>query len=59
MRIEIRVMRLPDKNRLALRLHYVVHKQMPISQKLRALGVSHDDYFVLVRRSALMVRNTG
>lgn len=52
-------MRLPDKNRLALRLHYVVHKQMPISQKLRALGVSHDDYFVLVRRSALMVRNTA
>ena len=54
---EIVILRLPDKNRMALRLHYVAYRQMPIRQRCRQLGVGFEGYKELVRRSALMVRN--
>jgi len=56
-RIEVIVMRLPEKNRKALRLHYVAHKQLPMSHKRRLLGVTFDGYWELVKLSALMMRN--
>lgn len=59
MGVEITVLRLPERNRMALRLHYVAFKAIPVAQKQRMLGVSYDDYFDLVRRSALMVRNAS
>jgi DNA-directed RNA polymerase specialized sigma24 family protein len=55
--IEKAVMRLPEKHRTALRLHYVIRKQLPMSQKRRILGVSQDGYIKLVTRSALMIKN--
>ncbi len=54
---EIIVLRLPDKNRMALRLHYVAYRQMPVRQRCRVLGVGFEGYKELVRLSALMVRN--
>jgi hypothetical protein len=54
---EIIILRLPNKNRLALRLHFVVFKAMKMEQKYRLLGVGADGYPELVRYSALMVRN--
>lgn len=54
---EIIILRLPSKNKLALRLHYVAHRQVPVRQRCRMLGVGFEAYTELVRYSALMVRN--
>jgi hypothetical protein len=54
---EIIVLRLPQKNRQALRLHYVAYKIVPMGKRLRLLGVGFEAYRDLVRKSALMVRN--
>ena len=53
--VEVRVMRLPERPRSALRLHYVVHRRMPLGQKLRMLGVGVEEYPRLVERAARMV----
>src|SRR5574341_2417955 len=53
--IERIVLKLPDKPRLALRLHYVWYRKLAHSQKCRMLGVSNDGYNELVRSAALMV----
>lgn len=45
-------MRLPERPRMALRLHYVVHKRMPMQQKCKMLGVSQDGYPELVAGAA-------
>lgn len=55
--IERGVMGLPDKHRLALRLKYVAHRRMPMSQKRRLLGCREDEYEELVFRAALMLAN--
>lgn len=54
---EVIILRLPDKNRKALRLHYVEYKKIPVRQRCRQLGVGFEAYTELVRLSALMVRN--
>ena len=56
MKVEILVMRMPERHRMALRLDYVVYNRMPLSQKCRQLGVGRDDYFELVARAANRVR---
>jgi DNA-directed RNA polymerase specialized sigma24 family protein len=53
--VERAVMRLPDKHRLAVRLHYVVHKRVPLIQKRKLLGCREDEYDLLVLRGAVMV----
>lgn len=55
--VEMTVKDLPARNRLCLRLEYVVYKSMPISRKRRILGVTEDGYADLVWRSSFMVRN--
>ena len=45
---------LPDQLRLALRLHYVVWRSMPMKQKRRILGVSEDGYWLLLENAALL-----
>lgn len=56
LQVERAVMRLPVRPyRLAIRLHYVVHKRMPIAQKRRLLGCREDEYELLVLRAATMV----
>ncbi len=54
---EIIVLRLPELNRMALRLHFIAFKTVKLAQKCRKLGVGEAGYYELVRRSALMVRN--
>jgi DNA-directed RNA polymerase specialized sigma24 family protein len=54
--VEIAVMRLPARPRLALRLHYVVHKRLPVAQKLRMLGTSWEAYKALIERGAGMLK---
>ena len=53
-RVEDVIRCLPDKPKLALRLHYVVWRSMPIKQKRRLLGVSEDGYWELLENAALL-----
>jgi DNA-directed RNA polymerase specialized sigma24 family protein len=48
---------LPGRHRDVLRLHYVVFKRMPMVQKRKLLGVTEDDYWVLLTRAGQMLRN--
>ena len=54
--VEIAVLRLPDKPRLAVRLHYVVHKRMPMQQKFRRLGVGEEGYWSLLDDACTLLR---
>lgn len=50
------VCHLPEQQKTALRLHYVVWRAMPLRQKRRILGVTEDAYWDLIDSAALEVR---
>lgn len=45
----------PAKYRLALKLHYVIWREMPRRQKCRLLGVGYNDYFDVVEQAVTAV----
>jgi len=51
-------MRLPWRERLALRLDYVNGRGMLMSDKARELKIRVDDYLPLVNRAATLVEQT-
>lgn len=55
MQVELRIMRLPERPKTALRLHYVVYKAMPMQRKCRILGCTGEEYPVIVGRAALLI----
>jgi len=56
--VEVIVMRLPWRERLALRLDYVNGRGMLMSDKARELKIRVDDYLPLVNRAATLVEQT-
>jgi hypothetical protein len=53
--VELIVMRLPDRHRLAIRLDYVAHKRLTLVQKATLTGVHQDLFLGLVGEAAGMV----
>lgn len=51
-RVETTMLRMPHQWRKALRLHFVVWREMSINQKCRSLGVSHQGYPELICAAA-------
>jgi hypothetical protein len=58
--VEVCVMRLPERPRSALRLHYVARKhEFTLARKCRLLGTTHEGYFELVTAAAGQLRIGG
>lgn len=53
--VELIVLRLPERLRKALRLHYIAWRTLPMNAKCRILGVTGDGYFELIARAAAEV----
>jgi hypothetical protein len=51
------VVGLPDKPRTALKLHYIIYKQMPMVQKRRILACTEDEYWLILLKAGQMLRN--
>jgi DNA-directed RNA polymerase specialized sigma24 family protein len=51
------VSKLPEKPRTCLRLHYVVFKQLSMVQKRRILACTEDEYWMLLHRGSIMLKN--
>jgi hypothetical protein len=46
-----------DKPRTCLRLHYVAFKRLSQVQKRRILGCTEDEYWMLLHRGSIMLKN--
>lgn len=53
--IDVAVMRLPERLRMAVALEFVVHKRMSLRRKLNALKVNQEGYVTLVTAGAKTV----
>lgn len=56
--VELAVLRLPDKQRLAVRLHFVAWRRIPMNRKFRLLGVGELGYFDLVEAGVRQIEKT-
>jgi hypothetical protein len=48
---------LPEKPRTCLRLHYVAFKRLSQVQKRRILGCTEDEYWMILQRASIMLKN--